>query len=118
MPEAGLGSSVFASALDVLAAGQLASSVDPKPLIDAYASLSVAVGGYGLSASGIGVSASVSLVELAMKANRLTSAEDFLTHRHEGAYRGQHLRRTPILTWSMTTQRGRSVRMYASCAVP
>jgi hypothetical protein len=68
MPEAGLGSSVFASALDVLAAGQLASSVDPKALIDAYAS-SVAIGGYGLSASGIGVSAAVSLVELAMKAS-------------------------------------------------
>lgn len=67
MPLAGLGTPTFAAALDVLAAGELAEIVDPKPLLEAYIS-AVAAGEYGLSANRVGVSAAVSLVGAAIKA--------------------------------------------------
>jgi tetratricopeptide (TPR) repeat protein len=67
MPQSGLGSSTFAAALDVVDAADLAESIDPAPLVSAY-TRSVAAGGYGLSANRISVSATASLVGLAMKA--------------------------------------------------
>ena len=67
MPQEGLGTPAFTAALDILAAGELAQSVDPKPLLEAYVSAIVA-GHYTLSAHGISVSAAASLVEVATRA--------------------------------------------------
>jgi len=67
MPQSGLGTPTFASALDILASGELAGSIDPKPLLGAYI-VSVAAGGYGLTANRIGVGGAASLIEAVMKA--------------------------------------------------
>jgi hypothetical protein len=67
MPQAGLGTSTFAAALDIVDAGKLAGTVDPVPLVSAYIQ-SVAAGKYTLSANRISISGAASLVELAMNA--------------------------------------------------
>jgi hypothetical protein len=68
MPQAGLGTSTFAAALDVVAAGTLAGSIDPAPLLSAYIG-SVAAGEYSLSANRISENAAASLVTLAVGAD-------------------------------------------------
>jgi hypothetical protein len=67
MPQAGLGTSIFAAALDVVGAGVLTGSIDPASLLSAYID-SIAAGEYTLSANRISESAAASLVTLAMSA--------------------------------------------------
>jgi hypothetical protein len=67
MPEGGLGTSVFAAALDIVDAGVLAGSIDAAPLLSAYID-STAAGAYSLSAGRTSGSAAASLVMLAMSA--------------------------------------------------
>jgi tetratricopeptide (TPR) repeat protein len=67
MPQSGLGTPVFASALDILATGELVRRIDPKPLLEAYIS-SISASGYGLTANRITVGGAASLVETAVKA--------------------------------------------------
>jgi len=66
-PQAGLGTSTFAAALDVVDVGELAGAVEPQPLISAYID-SIDGGAYALSASRITVSAAAALAKVAMSA--------------------------------------------------
>jgi hypothetical protein len=66
-PQAGLGTSTFAAALDIVHVGELAGTVDPAPLISAYID-SIDGGAYALSANRISLSAAAALVKLAMSA--------------------------------------------------
>jgi hypothetical protein len=66
VPQSGLGSAEFAAALDIVDTAGLTESVDPEPLVSAYAR-SVAGNEYQLSANRIGESAAATLVRLAMR---------------------------------------------------
>ncbi len=66
-PQAGLGTSTFAAALDVVDVGELAGTVDPAPLMATYID-SIDGGAYALSANRISVSAATALVKLAISA--------------------------------------------------
>jgi hypothetical protein len=79
-PQAGLGTSTFAAALDIVHVGELAGTVDPAPLISAYID-SIDGGAYALSANRISLSAAAALVKLAM------SAPDALRKHFLPAYR-------------------------------
>ena len=67
MPQAGLGTSTFAAALDILDLSKLAGRIDAVPLLSAYVQ-SVAPGEYTLSANRISASGAAALVELALAA--------------------------------------------------
>jgi hypothetical protein len=66
LPNAGLGAPEFAAALDVIDLGNLSSTVDPAPVVDAYLQ-SIAAGDYTLSAHRIGIGAAASLYERATR---------------------------------------------------
>ncbi|WP_316169052.1 MULTISPECIES: hypothetical protein [unclassified Bradyrhizobium] len=68
MPHEGLGTPTFAAALDVLGTGDLATIIDPAPLLEAYSS-AVAAGRYDLSTAGIGTHTAASLIEVALRAS-------------------------------------------------
>ncbi len=63
-PKLGLGTSTFAAAMDVVDVGQLASDIDPEPLVEAYVQ-SIAADDYTLSANRVSISGAVSLLRLA-----------------------------------------------------
>src|SRR5258708_2355277 len=65
MPQSGVGTSQFASTLDILDVGKLAGSIAGAPLISAYIQ-SISAGEYALSAHRVSISGAASLVELAM----------------------------------------------------
>ena len=65
--DSGLGTSNFASALDVVDHGGLADEVEPSPLIQSYVN-SIAAGAPTLSAHRLGVGGAVTLVKLASRA--------------------------------------------------
>jgi tetratricopeptide (TPR) repeat protein len=67
MPKSGLGTSAFATALDIVDSGNLAADIDPIPLVTAYID-SVVASDYSLSANRVSVSGAVSLLELVMRA--------------------------------------------------
>jgi hypothetical protein len=77
LPQAGLGTSTFAAALDIVDVGELAGAVDPAPLISAYND-SIDGGAYALSTNRINVSAATALVKLAMSAPDALRQQFFL----------------------------------------
>ena len=66
LPKDGLGTPCFSAALDVVATGGLADTVDPKPFVLAY-TRSICNGGYALSKINIDPPGARSLVQLAMR---------------------------------------------------
>jgi hypothetical protein len=68
MPERGLGSPVFAAAVELVQLGGLVGEIDPSPLVEAYARAVVA-GHYDLSAHRVGVQGAASLLELASRSD-------------------------------------------------
>ncbi len=66
MPASGLGTPLFAAALDVIDAGQLAADIAPEPLVLAYVQ-SIRAGEYGLSAHRISRGAAAALFALASR---------------------------------------------------
>jgi tetratricopeptide (TPR) repeat protein len=66
MPDSGIGTSEFSAALDIINVGNLASEVDPVPVINAYIQ-SVTSDNYSLSANRVSVEEALSLFELSKK---------------------------------------------------
>ncbi len=69
MPASGLGTPLFAAALDVIDVGQLAADITPEPLVLAYIQ-SIKAGEYRLSAHRISKGAAASLFALATRTSR------------------------------------------------